>query len=209
MCRPLWTMKLERASMRSSAVASICGRGGVRKRRSAQAPARPGASSAVAANRTFVLIFGSERLAGMEAPFRYLAGGGRAQARLDRRGVARNQLVEGGKRALARFLVAEQAAVVVVREDDAEHLEGDLLRIGAGLEVPFLDREAHSFFAKRAAAALVGDDRVADRARPVVVFVRRRDHDAASVQARGGCPVEPALEDRVQPRQSALDLERR
>ena len=49
--------------------------------------------------------------------------------------MARDQLLERDERALARFLVAEQAPVVVAGEHDAEHLEGDLLRIGVALEV--------------------------------------------------------------------------
>ena len=99
--------------------------------------------------------------------------------------------------------------MVVAGEHDAEHLEGDLLRIGVALEVAFVDRQAHRLLADGIAAMLVGDHRVADRPGPVVVFVGGRDHDAAARQARGEGPVEPALEERAQPRQPALDLQHR
>ena len=54
--------------MRSSDAAAAPVRGGVRKRRSAQAPASSGKSSAEAANRTFVLILGSDSVALMREP---------------------------------------------------------------------------------------------------------------------------------------------
>src|SRR5688572_22305780 len=105
MARPLGSSKPLFASTRSKAVsAASLGRGGVRNRRSAHAPARSGARSAEAANRTFVLIRGRERAAGIAgAPFLSgdLAGG-----------VARDEFVERLQRALARFLVAEEATVV-------------------------------------------------------------------------------------------------
>jgi hypothetical protein len=110
---------------------------------------------------------------------------------------------------LARFGIAEQSAVVVAGEHDAEHLEGDLLGIGLRLQMPLLDGEPHGFSAQGGAATLVGDHCIADCAGPVVVFVGRRDHDAAPGQPGGNGPVEPALEQRSQPRQAALDLQHR
>src|SRR5437867_4871166 len=117
--------------MRSSALATGCSAtGGVRNRRSAHAPARSGNSSRVAANRTFVLICGRGSVAGMAGP-------------RSGNGVTLEKGIERGERALAGFLVAEQAPVVMHHERDAEHLEGDLLGIGVFGELAFLDRLAH------------------------------------------------------------------
>src|SRR5260370_22188031 len=91
--RPLCSIKLERASIRSSALATACGfLGGVRNNRSAHAPARSGARKRVAANRTFVLILGSATAWGMTIS---LSGNG--FERLARGGVAGDQLVEGNE----------------------------------------------------------------------------------------------------------------
>src|SRR5438105_9510396 len=117
--------------MRSRALPTGCsGGGGVRKRRSAHAPARSGKSSRVAANRTFVLICGKGSVAGMAGP-------------RSGNGVTLEKGIERGERALAGFLVAEETPVVMHHERDAEHLEGDLLGIGLLDELAFLHRLAH------------------------------------------------------------------
>src|SRR6185503_11999907 len=66
-----------------------------------------------------------------------LADGG-PHARLRLRGVAGDQFFECSKRTLTCFLVPQQAAMVVAGEDDAEHLEADLLGVGARIQVAFL-----------------------------------------------------------------------
>src|SRR6185436_3525270 len=98
-------------------------------------------------------------------------------------GVARYQLLERGQRALARFLVAEEPAMVMAGEHDAEHFEGDLLGVGVATQVAFFDGEAYGLLRDGVAAMLVGDDGVADRSRTIVVFVGGGDHDAAAGQA--------------------------
>src|SRR3954465_496091 len=106
MWRPLCSRNAERASMRSSAAAAPPVRGGVRNSRSAQAPASSGKSSADAAKRTFVLILGSGRLALIS----FLS-------------LLAEQALERGEGARARLGIAEQPAVVMHDERDAEKLE--------------------------------------------------------------------------------------
>ena len=119
MWRPLCTIQPERASIRSSALAAAsAARGGVRNRRSAQAPASSGNSSREAAKRTFVLILGKRRAVGM------------ASSSIRKAALRWNSESSASERALAGFPVAEQAPVVVHHERDAEHLEGDLLGVG-------------------------------------------------------------------------------
>src|SRR5574337_844556 len=52
-----------------------------------------------------------------------------------------DQPFEGGSRALQRPRRAQQARVVVQRQDLAVHLEQQLLRVGGGLQLAALDRE--------------------------------------------------------------------
>src|SRR5688572_26904480 len=99
MCRPLCARKELLASIKSSALAAAFrARGGVRNRRSAQAPARSGNSRCEAANRTFVLILGSEKAWGMASS---LTG---------------DQFVQGGQGARPGFGIAEQAPMVVYHQ---------------------------------------------------------------------------------------------
>jgi len=73
--------------------------------------------------------------------------------------------------------------VIVRDQDQAEHLEGDLRRIGVGAQVTLVDREAHRALDDGEAAALTGGYRIPDRPGAVVVLVRRREQNAAAGQA--------------------------
>src|SRR5207253_6884323 len=126
MWRPLCSNSDERASIRSSAAAAPPVRGGVRNRRSAQAPASSGKSSAEAANRTFVLILGNRRLALMRGLLSLFAGS--------------EQAFERFECARTRLRIAEQPAVVMDDQGDAEELEDQLLGIGVAGELAFVDR---------------------------------------------------------------------
>src|SRR5580765_5766223 len=114
--RPRCSINEARASMRSSAAAAPPVRGGVRNRRSAQAPASSGKSHAEAAKRTFVLILGRRRLVLMGAVLTLFAGS--------------EQPLERFERARARLRIAEQPAMVMHDERDAEELEDQLFGIG-------------------------------------------------------------------------------
>ena len=73
--------------------------------------------------------------------------------------------LEAGTRPLDGARAAQEARVVVQREDQAVDLEQHLLRIGVGAQVPFVDREADGLPERRVPGLHHRHQRVAHRAR--------------------------------------------
>jgi hypothetical protein len=93
-------------------------------------------------------------------------------------GVSRQEGFKSGQCAVARFGIAQQAAMVMGDQHDAHHLEGKLLRVGRASQMACFGRQVDCPRDDREAAALHADDCAADGAGPVVVFVGRRNQDA-------------------------------
>src|SRR5436305_3422372 len=174
--------------MRSSAAAAPPLRGGVRKRRSAQAPASSGKRSAEAAKRTFVLIPTS----GKRALIRFLSLSARSE-----------QALERGEGARARLGIAEQPPMVMHDERDAEKLEHQLLGIGVARELPFVERLPYRALQRLDPGALARGERIAHRPGLVVKFGGAADHRAAAGQLGRLGPVEPVAEHGAKARHAA------
>jgi len=120
----------------------------------------------------------------------------------------RDEALEGGARARIGAGRVEQPCAVVVRENDAHHVEDEFADVEIGPKVALFDTE----FDRTAQFALqpreVLDHRVANRSWPVIELRRGRMHRAAVRQAAAHGPVDPVGEERAQARQSAPRLER-
>ena len=107
-----------------------------------------------------------------------------------------------GTGAVQRAGGAQEAGVVVQREDQAVHLEQHLQRVGVGLQVAGLDRQADGAHQCRLPVAHHACQRVAHRAGPVVELDRAADVDAARVDFDRGA-LHPVVKQRPQARQAA------
>ena len=102
-----------------------------------------------------------------------------------------------------RAAVLKQPAVMMGGEHDAEELEGQLPRIGLGIEVALVDAEPNRFCDRAAEFALPGGEQIADRARPIVVFGRGGKDEARAPRIVRFDRREPSREQGTQARQPA------
>src|SRR5262245_36480187 len=114
----------------------------------------------------------------------------------------RQQAVERGTRPGKSARIAEQADIVVNTQDDGAQLKGDRSRIPVGPRTPSVHRLADRAGELAAPLGKAGQNRIAHRTRPVVVFDRATDEQAAGAELFLAHPVQPAIPDCLQPRQS-------
>ena len=110
--------------------------------------------------------------------------------------------LEAPARTVHRAGQAQEAGIVVQRQDQAVHLEQDLQGVGIGAQVAGLDRQVDGPLQRRLPGPHHRRQRIAHRPGPVIELDRAADVDAARIHLHRN-PAHPALEQRAQPRQAA------
>ena len=119
----------------------------------------------------------------------------------------RNESFEGGARTFDNARVAQEARVVVQRQNQPVHLEQHLLHLRVGTQMAFLQGDLDRASERLLPSLHHADQRVAHRPRAVVEFDRAADVDATRIDFHRNAP-HPQVEQRAQPRQPARLLHR-
>ena len=109
---------------------------------------------------------------------------------------------EGRSRAAFGVTIAEQTRRVVVREDDAVQVVSELLRVDAAAEVPLTNRTTRGARQRLQPVALQLDQPITGGPGAIIEVHGGLHEDAAAWSL---LPAEPPIEQRLEPRQPALD----